>query len=204
MSPLRLNGSTSGSVSLDCPAVGGNNTLVLPTGNGSSGQVLTTNGSGALSWGSVTSSKILQVVQATKTDQQSGSANAQTWTDITGLSVAITPSSSSSKILVMSMVTFGFSSDCALRLMRNSTSILEGDSAGSRLRITTSAQRGDYEAPGAPIMYLDSPATTSSTTYKIQAISTGSVWYVNGEPNQADNIGVHRGASSLILMEVTA
>ncbi len=47
---LRLNGSTSGYVELDSPAVGGNNTLVLPTGNGTSGQVLTTNGSGALSW----------------------------------------------------------------------------------------------------------------------------------------------------------
>jgi hypothetical protein len=47
---LRLNGSTSGYVELDSPAVGGNNTLVLPTANGTSGQVLTTNGSGALSW----------------------------------------------------------------------------------------------------------------------------------------------------------
>jgi microcystin-dependent protein len=47
---LRLNGSTSGYTEIDAPAVAGNNTLVLPTGNGSSGQVLTTNGSGALSW----------------------------------------------------------------------------------------------------------------------------------------------------------
>jgi hypothetical protein len=47
---LRLNGSTSGYTEIDAPAVAGNNTLVLPTGNGTSGQVLTTNGSGALSW----------------------------------------------------------------------------------------------------------------------------------------------------------
>jgi hypothetical protein len=47
---LRLNGSTSGYTEIDGPAVGANNTLVLPTGNGTSGQVLTTNGSGALSW----------------------------------------------------------------------------------------------------------------------------------------------------------
>ena len=53
MSPLRLNGSTSGFTSLDAPAVAGSNTLVLPTGNGSSGQVLSTNGSGALSWSTV-------------------------------------------------------------------------------------------------------------------------------------------------------
>ena len=47
---LRLNGSTSGYVEIDAPATAGSNTLVLPTGNGSSGQVLSTNGSGALSW----------------------------------------------------------------------------------------------------------------------------------------------------------
>ena len=47
---LRLNGSTSGYTEIDAPAVAGSNTLVLPGGNGSAGQVLTTNGSGALSW----------------------------------------------------------------------------------------------------------------------------------------------------------
>lgn len=47
---LRLNGSTSGYVEIDAPAVAGNNTLILPGGNGSNGQVLTTNGSGTLSW----------------------------------------------------------------------------------------------------------------------------------------------------------
>lgn len=47
---LRLNGSTSGYVEIDAPATAGSNTLVLPTGNGTNGQVLSTNGSGALSW----------------------------------------------------------------------------------------------------------------------------------------------------------
>jgi hypothetical protein len=47
---LRLNGSTSGYVEIDAPATAGGNTLVLPTGNGTSGQVLSTNGSGALSF----------------------------------------------------------------------------------------------------------------------------------------------------------
>jgi hypothetical protein len=48
---LRLAGSTSGYTEIDAPAVAGSNTLVLPTGNGTSGQALQTNGSGALSWG---------------------------------------------------------------------------------------------------------------------------------------------------------
>lgn len=47
---LRLNGSTSGYTEIDAPASAGNNTLVLPTGNGSSGQILGTDGAGNLSW----------------------------------------------------------------------------------------------------------------------------------------------------------
>lgn len=47
---LRLAGSTSGYTEIDAPAVAGNNTLVLPTGNGTADQALVTNGSGALSW----------------------------------------------------------------------------------------------------------------------------------------------------------
>jgi hypothetical protein len=47
---IRLNGSTSGYSEIDAPAVAGNNTLVLPTGNGTADQALVTNGSGALSW----------------------------------------------------------------------------------------------------------------------------------------------------------
>ena len=47
---LRLTGQTSGYVELEAPAVAGSNTLTLPDGNGSSGQVLSGDGSGALSW----------------------------------------------------------------------------------------------------------------------------------------------------------
>lgn len=47
---IKLNGATSGYVEIDAPATAGSNTLVLPTGNGTSGQYLQTNGSGALSW----------------------------------------------------------------------------------------------------------------------------------------------------------
>jgi hypothetical protein len=47
---LRLNGQTSGYVELEAPGTAGSNTLVLPTGNGTSGQYLQTNGSGALSF----------------------------------------------------------------------------------------------------------------------------------------------------------
>ena len=51
---LRLNGATSGYVEIDAPATAGSNTLVLPNGNGTNGQYLQTNGSGGLSWQTVT------------------------------------------------------------------------------------------------------------------------------------------------------
>ena len=51
---IRLNGQTSGYVELEAPAAAGSNTLVLPTGNGTSGQYLQTNGSGTLSWQTLT------------------------------------------------------------------------------------------------------------------------------------------------------
>jgi len=47
---LRLNGSNSGFTEIDAPAVAGSNTLVLPGGNGSNGNILGTDGSGNLSW----------------------------------------------------------------------------------------------------------------------------------------------------------
>ena len=68
---LRLNGSTSGYTEIDAPAVAGSNTLVLPTGNGSSGQFLQTNGSGALSFASA-------VVNGSSSAIVSGTAVAST------------------------------------------------------------------------------------------------------------------------------
>jgi len=47
---IRLNGSTSGYVEISAPAAAGSNTLKLPTGNGTNGQVLHTDGAGNLSW----------------------------------------------------------------------------------------------------------------------------------------------------------
>ena len=55
---LRLKGATSGYVEIDAPDTASDNTLVLPNGNGTSGQYLQTNGSGTLSWQTVATSNI--------------------------------------------------------------------------------------------------------------------------------------------------
>jgi hypothetical protein len=68
---IRLNGQTSGFVELEAPATAGSNTLVLPTNNGTSGQYLQTNGSGALSWQTVSASNL-----STDTEQASTSGTS--------------------------------------------------------------------------------------------------------------------------------
>jgi len=155
------------------------------------------------------SGRVLQVVQTVKTDTFSSSSSS--FTDITGLSVSITPSSASSKILVLSTTNLGGStaiSQLNLRLVRGSTVIFAGDTAGSRqsgfFGIDASVF-GDSAVLPQTIVYLDSPATTSSTTYKIQGrLDNASAWYVNRASNDADASYRARTASSIIVMEIAA
>jgi|688.fasta_scaffold397751_2 hypothetical protein len=199
---IRLNGSTSGYTEIDAPAVAASNTLVLPTGNGSSGQFLQTNGSGTLSWGS---QRILQVVQTVKTDYFTTSSAS--FIDITGLSVAITPASSTSKVLVIAKISTATTASVTAitTLIRDTTAIFQGDAAGSRGRATGNQFTGGIGHTTDSIVYLDSPATTSSTTYKIQIrANTGNTIAVNGTVANTDTANEPRTTSSIIVMEVAA
>lgn len=176
MSTLRVNNLT---------AVGGTGTITVPTGN----QVVQT---GA----------ILQVVQSVKTDTFTHASNA--WADVTGMSVSITPSSASNKILVMFNCHMATTSSTtgSVKLLRGSTDIFIGDAAGSRTRSTQIM----YDTFGIPAtgIYLDSPATTSSTTYKIQfrANDNASAVYLNRTATDTDSALYNRCASSITVMEV--
>jgi hypothetical protein len=132
-------------------------TITIPSG-------ATLSNSGTLGAGM---GKVLQVVQTVKTDSF-GTSSSTSYTDITGLSVSITPTSSSNKILVLCTVGFSNTADALLQLLRDSTVI--GSST-----VGTGANRGfaflSTEISGSLplcINYLDSPSTTSATTYKVQ------------------------------------
>jgi hypothetical protein len=209
---LRLAGSTSGYTEIDAPAVAGSNTLVLPTGNGSSQQVLATNGSGALSW---SNRPILQVINAIKTD--TFSSTDINFADITGLSASITPASASNKILVvvsLGLVAGGNIYTSGFRIVRNSTAIFVGDSAGSRPQATfrVMTHTGDNHGPGGlSFTGLDSPTTTSSVTYKLQVqcqgtSNPGTATYINRTPSDTNTSESYGGrtASTITLMEVAA
>jgi hypothetical protein len=164
--------------------------------------------------GGGSSGKILQVVSATKTD--TSSVTSSTFTDISGLSVSITPAASTSKVLIFwstSLATIANATGLKIRMMRDSTAIGIGDAASNRPRSTGGFYIGDIGV-GAPNNFatvagnfLDSPSTTSATTYKLQFCGydgTNTV-YINRTTADRDTTGFDpRLVSSITVMEVGA
>jgi hypothetical protein len=154
---------------------------------------------------------IIQVVQAVKTDTFSTTNDTTGWVDITGLSVSITPISASNKILVFVDTVLGASTSTAAqsRLLRGSTPIYEADAAGSRPSSLTQIYAGatEYFSARTGGTFLDSPATTSATTYKLQLASSGAgtAVYVNRTSGDRNTTGYDsRSASSITVMEIVA
>jgi len=152
--------------------------------------------------------KVLQVVSTTKTD--TFTTTSTSFTDITGMSVSITPSSTSNKILVFCYLTFGGSQDRtkAFNLVRGSTNILVGDSSGSRTPASVGGGNDEYleKLNTTTFNYLDSPSSTSSTTYKIQVKCQGSTdnFYLNRTNNSADSAYSILSTSAITVMEISA
>ncbi len=151
--------------------------------------------------------KILQVVQTTKLD--TFSTTSATFTDLTGMSVNITPSSASNKVLVL--VTTNASSagtyNTMFQLVRDSTDIFQGDAGGaSQSRASMQTRDTDNNtSSSANFNFLDSPSTTSQVTYKIQIMAqSGGTSYVNRTSYDSNSQAIARIASSIIAMEVGA
>jgi hypothetical protein len=144
--------------------------------------------------------KVLQVVSTTKVTVFSTSSTS--YIDVTGLSVSITPSSASNKILVIVTSNFsGSSDDCLMQLLRDSTAIGNGTSGTVRNGFSMLATAASVNSIiTASINFLDSPSTTSATTYKIQTIVLGGTVYVNRRAGN-DSFG---GSSTITVMEIAA
>jgi len=150
--------------------------------------------------------RILQVVSTIKTDTFTTSSTS--YTDITGLSVSITPTDANSKVLVIATLNGAGQAAVAeafIQLVRDSTPIAIGDTAGTRIRATTTFMSDATRQVLAGVTYLDSPATTSATTYKlqIQASAAGTV-YVNRAGSDTDATTRSRTVSSITVCEVSA
>jgi len=154
--------------------------------------------------GLVQTGQILQVQNSVKTDTLA-SAGANAWNDI-GLSVNITPKSTTSKIFVNVSVSGGLNnSNTWLAVLRDSTYLNLGDAAGSRMQCTFGSL---YTFGDANIMkthsyqLVDSPSSTSQLTYKVQVRSLANTWYINRSVNDTDNTDIGRASSSITVMEI--
>jgi hypothetical protein len=150
--------------------------------------------------------KLLQVVSTTKIDTFT-LAGTSTFTDITGLSVSITPSSASNKILVLVDITSGqgATSISSFRLVRDSTAIGGGTASSSRQSAFASGQGVDTNGQfSSSFNHLDSPATTSSTTYKIQIMGNDTMAVNRSRLDTDSNTIGSRTSSTITVMEIAA
>jgi hypothetical protein len=143
-------------------------------------------------------------VQTVKTD--AFTTTSTSFVDITGLTATITPSSTSSKILILvdtQVASETGTVSAFLKLLRDSTDIYVGDAAGSRVRAAVVSNYNDGGQDSQSRVFLDSPNTTSAVTYKLQiAGNTGPLVGVNRSRDDFDNVQYARTASSITLMEV--
>ena len=201
MSQIKLLHSGGNGVILAAPSSNpaADRTLTLP--GDADGTIATT----------ATAGKILQVIQAVKKNRQT--INSTTLVDITGMSVSITPSSASNKVLVnYSLVVFSNAVYYALRLLRDSDSTIfigdENPSATSQNRASFGSYDSSYViADTIAQSFLDSPNTTSATTYKLQAYSPYSSAYTIGINSGValDNYTyMNNCVSTITAMEVAA
>jgi len=183
MSKVAITGNASGTgtFTIAAPNSNTNRTLTLPDNTGT---ILTNATTAGFPAGSV-----LQVVQATSTTYHVTSSNTY---QATNLTASITPSSNSNKILVLIQTQLGMSqlNWTDIGLFRGATA-LYGSTANSGAFDGTST---DSHAPGV-IVYLDSPNTTSSTTYTM---------YFRGRQSLQARVILDSMLSTITLMEIAA
>ena len=187
---LVLQSSGGGQITIQEPATASNFTQTLPA---VSGTVITT--------GNIPAGSVLQVVQATYSTE--ATTTSTSFVD-TNLTASITPTSATSKILVLvnmnaqSYVTSGNARDTggSFKVVRNSTDIWGSNTVNFYIDGGVSATLSFNILNLWSVNYLDSPATTSATTYKVQfkAIS-GRTMGINSSSS---------AASVITLMEIAA
>ena len=147
-----------------------------------------------------TNGTVLQVASTTITGATSTSSSS--FVDISGLSVSITPKSSSSKIMVSAtlMVSGASTDDTFYNLVRGSTAIGQGTGASNNQ--TLYIRMTDSLFPEvAHMQFLDSPSTTSSTTYKVQYRTRVGTLYVNNRAYDGGSFTIS-GISTITAQEI--
>ena len=144
-------------------------------------------------------SAILQVASTVKVD--AFTSTSLTFADLTGLSVSITPSSASSKILVFlnTYMSQSGAGEVMFNLVRGSTAISQSTGATNNATMFGSVG-GSNQVANVTSVFLDSPATTSATTYKAQLKVGGGTAFINRRGQDT----TYGATSSITVMEVSA
>jgi hypothetical protein len=169
---LRLNGSTSGYTEIDAPAVAGSNTLRLPTGNGSDGNILGTDGAGNLSW--VNGRMVLATAQNT---------TSGTSIDFTGI-----PSWVKRVTVMLNDVSTNGSSEVVARLGTSGGVVNTGYSSLRMLFSDSSTTTGATVTSGFP---WGNPGVSYSLRGMISIVNiSGNVWLANGTNTNSVGYGI--------------
>jgi hypothetical protein len=189
-------GTTLGDLAYSSATANTNTRLAV----GSTGDVLTVAG-GVPTWAAPAAAggKVLQVVSGVTTTVTTIATTALTDTTITA---TITPTLATSKILVIASVNIFIDRGAAFnsaigRLLRGATTIADYPTAYFG-NITATGASGVSLASIFGITYLDEPATTSATTYKIQSAT------VNTTNSGTVNFQAGNGPSTITLLEIGA
>ena len=154
---------------------------------------------------------IIQVKSTTMTELATYSISGMTWTEVTPLTLTISPTRSDSKILCM-LTMGGMASSTsgqryAVALRRDSTNIGVNSDGASHTRASwayTSRGLGNALEGHPAFNHLDSPGTTSAVTYRVMITTEGSyTLYVNRSQSDSSSSSVFRTASSFTLMEIS-
>ena len=205
MSSIKLKHSGGNGVIIAAPSSNPASDRTLTVPSNADGTILTTTNPKVGS--------IIQVVSTTKSDTFTTSSSS--FTDITGLSVAITPTSSSSKVLVTAVVQYSTAgsggSRQAGRILRShaggTSARAVGDSNGNRIQSSFGSETsgGGGNMKSATITFLDSPARSDEVTYKVQAAAVdGNNFQLNTTVSDSNIASYPRVASHITVMEVAA
>jgi hypothetical protein len=174
-------------------------------GVGTNGQVLTADSTAAtgIKWATPSGGgKVLQVVSFTTAT--ASTTTSSTWAN-TNITLNITPTSATSKVMVISSIPIQFYTNGAslnqvgmgINLYRNSSTVFDVSGAGGECFYWTDSTNNYKQTSAiASINYLDSPATTSATTYTI--------WFRNNSGSNTAKTSNDSRVSSFILMEIGA
>lgn len=150
---------------------------------------------------------ILQVKQAVKKDTTVQAAGS--FTDVSGLSISITPTAQNSQfLLICSLASTMYNNTVQMRFKRDSTTIGIGDNSGNRTRTSAGQMQpdddGNHQQSKMVSEFVDVPNTTGAITYKVQHKTQSSgTTYINRSVNDANNGDwSHRTISTFTVLEI--